>query len=85
MKFGYIILAIVIASIASIIYGFTIQELEIAKGNKFIGIGTVGIFLIAMPIFLIKESKGKSMQKYMLTKENIEKMKAKAVKNNKIK
>jgi hypothetical protein len=29
---------------------------------------------VAMPLFLIKESKGKNMKNYMLTEENIKKM-----------
>jgi len=74
IKFRYIILFIVIASISSIIYGFTIEEENPVTANKFIGGGTVGLFLLAMPLFLFKESRGKSMKDYMLTNENIKKM-----------
>lgn len=77
MKFKYLILVIVLASIASIIYGFTIKTEDSAKADKYIGGGTVCLFLIAMPLFLIKESRGKKMKDYMLTKENIDKMKMK--------
>jgi len=77
MKMKYVIVLIVLASFALIIYGFTIKEAESLKANRCIGFGTVGLFLIAMPLFLIKESKGKRMNDYMLTKENIEKMQAK--------
>ena len=45
--------------------------------NKYIGFGTVGLFLIAMPIFLIKESKNRKVKDYMLTEENIRKMQGK--------
>lgn len=74
MKLKYSIVLIVIASFTSIIYGFQIKNNDELFGHKLIGLGTVGLFLVAMPLFLIKESKGKKMKDYMLTKENIEKM-----------
>ncbi len=73
----YIILIIVLASFSAIIYGFTIQEAHLATANKYIGFGTVGLFLLAMPLFLYKASKGKNVKDYMLTEENIKKMQAK--------
>ncbi len=77
MKLKYLITLILLASIVSIIYGFTIEEEQVTLAQKCIGLGTVGIFLIAMPLFLIKESKGKKMKDYMLNEENIRKMKGK--------
>ena len=73
----YIISLILLAFLASIIYGFSISEEDLALSNKCIGFGTVGIFLVAMPLFLIKVSKGKKMKDYMLTEENIRKMQGK--------
>lgn len=73
----YIISLIVLASIGAIIYGFSIQEEQMALGNKYIGLGTAGLFLLAMPLFLYKESKGKKMNDYMLTEDNIRKMQGK--------
>ncbi len=73
-KLKYFIVLIVLTSFGSIIYGFTIKEEQQLIANKFIGAGTVGLFLVAMPLFLFKESKGKKMKDYMLTKENIKKM-----------
>ncbi|MEC7263787.1 MAG: hypothetical protein VXW38_08610 [Bacteroidota bacterium] len=70
----YIVLLIVIASLTSIIYGLTIEENEPIPAQKFIGGGTAGLFLVAMPLFLFNESKDKNMKDYMLTKENIKKM-----------
>ena len=81
IKFKHLIFGIVLASIASIVYGFTLKSSSDIQADKFIGFGTVGLFLVAMPLFLIKESKGKKMKDYMLTKENIEKMQAKDRKN----
>lgn len=83
MKFKYIITLIVIASLASITYGFVSNTIEPELAHKFIGMGTVGLFLIAMPLFLIKESKGKKMKDYMLNKENIEKMREKEAERSK--
>lgn len=77
MRFKHFIVLIVLASFASIIYGFTLKASTPDNADKFIGLGTIGLFLIAMPLFLIKESKGKKMKDYMLTKENIEKMRKK--------
>ncbi|NNL00880.1 MAG: hypothetical protein HKP39_01255 [Eudoraea sp.] len=82
-KSSYIVLLIVIASIGSIIYGFSILEDNPALANKYIGFGTVGLFLIAMPLFLFKESKGKKVKDYMLTEENIRKMQGRADKKPK--
>lgn len=73
----YIISLVLIASITSIVYGFNISEEDVVLSNKCIGFGTVGIFLVAMPLFLIKVSKGKKMKDYMLTEENILKMQGK--------
>jgi len=74
IRFKHIIVLITLASLASIAYGFTVVEESPSLGHKFIGGGTVGLFLVAMPLFLIKESRGKNFKDYMLNKENIEKM-----------
>lgn len=73
----YIILLIVIASSAAIGYGYSLDETEEASASKYIGSGTLGLFLVAMPLFLYKESKGKKMNDYMLTEENVRKMQGK--------
>lgn len=72
----YFIVFIVLISFASIIYGFNIDEENVTLAHKFIGGGTIGLFLIAMPLFLFKESRGKNMKDYMLNEENIRKMNA---------
>ncbi len=73
----YLIISVVLASLASIIYGFSIQEEHLTLANKYIGFGTVGLFLVAMPLFLINYSRGKKMKDYMLNEENILKMRGK--------
>ena len=59
------------------IYGFSLDDNEEDLANKYIGSGTVLLFLVAMPLFLIRESKGKKMNDYMLTEENVRKMQGK--------
>ncbi len=74
MKLKHIIVLIVLASFVSITYGFNIKADNEALASKYIGFGTLALFFVAMPLFLYKESKGKKMKDYMLTKENVEKM-----------
>lgn len=77
----YLITLIVLISIGLIIYGFNLEEQHVDTANRFIGFGTLGLFLLAMPLFLIKESKGKKFKDYMLTDENVRKMQGKKPKN----
>lgn len=70
----YISLLVAIASAAAIIYGFSLQDEQAVQAKKWIGFGTLGLFLVAMPLFLIFESRGKKMKDYMLNEENIHKM-----------
>ena len=72
-----IILLIVLASLGSIAYGFMTFEANETRANQCIGFGVVGLFLLAMPLFLISESRGKKLGDYMLTEENIRKMRGK--------
>ena len=62
MKFRlkYLIVLIVLASFGCIIYGFSIKEEQLALAHKFIGFGTAGLFLVAMPLFLLKKVKGRT-------------------------
>ncbi|MGS0525554.1 hypothetical protein ACU8V7_10485 [Zobellia nedashkovskayae] len=70
----YLVFFITLVCFASIIYGFNIQEENLPLSHKFIGSGTLGLFLVAMPLFLFTYSKGKKMKDYMLTDENVRKM-----------
>lgn len=81
-KLKYLIVFIVLASAGTIIYGFSLKGENLVLANKCIGFGTVGLFLIAMPLFLIKESKGKKVKDYMLTEENLRKMQGKEEKES---
>ena len=77
----YIISIIVFISLGLIIYGFTLDISQAALSHRYIGSGTLGLFLLAMPLFLIKESKGKKFNDYMLTDENVRKMQGKKPRN----
>jgi len=73
----YFTLFITIASFGLIIYGFNLEESQEALSHKYIGSGTLGLFLIAMPLFLYSESKGKKFKDYMLTDESVRRMQGK--------
>ena len=59
MKMKHFIVFVVIAAFFSIGYGFTLKAENETLANKYIGFGTLGLFFVAMPLFLYKESKGK--------------------------
>ena len=68
----YIIALLFIASIGSIITGFVLKPEPIAE--KFIGYGVIGLFLFVIPLFSYHRWKDRKVKDYMLTNENIEKM-----------
>lgn len=75
--FRNILLLFVLGCLGSIAYGLYHLNTPNSYTHQFIGCGTVGLFFVAMPIFLLVESKGKEMKDYLLTTENIEKMQKK--------
>lgn len=60
-----------IASIASIILGY-FMDLEYSQ--KLIGFGVLGLFFIVIPMFSYYRWKDRDPKEYMLTKENLDKM-----------
>jgi hypothetical protein len=62
-----------IASISSIMCGFV---LKIEYSQKLIGFGVLGLFFVVFPLFSCYRWKGKNIKDYMLTQENLDKMKA---------
>ena len=60
-----------IASTISIVCGSTI---DVPHANKLIGFGVVGIFFVVFPLFSYYRWKDKDPKDYMLTKENLDKM-----------
>ncbi|MGB3606692.1 MAG: hypothetical protein WA775_05740 [Psychroserpens sp.] len=70
----YIILLTFLACMISIICGFTI---EVSYSEKLIGFGVLGLFLIVFPMFIYVSWKDKNFKDYMLTQENLDKMRDK--------
>lgn len=68
----YIIAILFITSVGSIIAGFILKPDVIS--DKLIGSGVVGLFIFVIPLFTYHRWKNRKVNDYMLTKENIEKM-----------
>lgn len=66
-----IILFFLVLSLGSIITGYLI-DLEISE--QLIGFGVLGLFFIVFPLFSYHRWKDKDIKNYMLTKENLDKM-----------
>ncbi len=82
IRLKHIVVLITILSFCAIGLGFYLIDSNTNTAHKLIGSGTAGLFLIAMPIFLYKESKRRKVQDYMLTEENIRKMQEKGPKKS---
>jgi hypothetical protein len=67
-----ITLIALITSFASIICGFI---LNVDYSEKLIGFGVAGLFFVVFPLFSYYRWKDKDFKDYMLTQENIDKMK----------
>ena len=67
----YIILIAFLASLGSIICGFL---LDVEYDQKLIGFGVLGLFLVVIPLFSYYRWKDKDVKDYMLSKENLDKM-----------
>lgn len=70
----YLIIILTILALGSILCGF-IFDLEYSQ--KLIGFGVVGLFIIVFPLFSYYRWKDKKVADYMLTKENLQKMRDK--------
>ena len=75
----YLILFLAIAAFTSIILGFT---MEVDYSQKLIGFGVLGIFFLVIPLFTYYHLKNKDIKDYMLTKENLDKMRENQKKHN---
>ncbi|WP_445735897.1 hypothetical protein [Mariniflexile sp.] len=67
----YIILILFLAAFGSILAGYF---LETEYSQKLIGFGVCGLFFIVFPLFSYYRWKDKDVKDYMLTKENLDKM-----------
>ncbi|NAS31804.1 hypothetical protein GTQ40_12525 [Flavobacteriaceae bacterium R38] len=63
-------------------FGFYFKNTQNTQlGDVIIGITIITTAFILMPLFIYRQSKGKKLNDYMLTKENIEKMRDKKGEN----
>jgi hypothetical protein len=76
----YIILILFLASFGSILTGFM---LDVEYSQKLIGFGVLGLFFIVFPLFSYYHWKDKNLKDYMLTKENLDKMREREGDNRK--
>lgn len=67
----YVIWIFFLASFGCILSGYL---LDVAYSEKLIGYGAAGLFFVVFPMFSYYRWKGKDVKDYMITKENIEKM-----------
>lgn len=67
----YLIGILTLIVFASIAYGL-IWDTEYSQ--KFIGFGVLGLFFVVFPLFSYHRWKDKKVEDYMLTKENLQKM-----------
>ena len=67
----YLILLLFLAALGSIVTGYFLEN---EWSQKLIGFGVVGLFLVVFPLFSYYRWKDKNLKDYMLTKENLDKM-----------
>ena len=80
MRAVLIILFLIIA--AGVISGFAIRGNDFKTGEFLIGASIVSLFFIWMPLFIYHRWRNRSFKDYMLTKENIDKMRDEGGKKN---
>jgi hypothetical protein len=71
---NYFLRILLITVVTGIAIGFYVKSSDEKSGHLIIGASIVVGFFILMPIFIYHRWKDRSVKDYMLTKENIEKM-----------
>lgn len=74
MKMKYFLTVLFISVLIALGIGFYIKPDDEATGNLIIGLTLMAGFFILMPLFIYHRWKNRDVKDYMLTKENIEKM-----------
>jgi len=67
----YVIVILFVLSLASIFVGYFV---DFEYSQKLIGFSVVGLFFLVFPLFAYYRWKDKNIKDYMLTKENLDKM-----------
>ena len=70
----YFLSILLILSMAAACYGFYIRPEDPKTGEFLIGLSIAVTFFITMPVFIYHRWKNRSVKDYMLTKDNIDKM-----------
>lgn len=70
----YIFYILILGIICGLCFGFYIKPEDAKTGDLFIGLSIATLFFVLMPLFIYHRWKNKQVKDYMLTKENIEKM-----------
>jgi len=68
----YFIIIATILYLGSILSGLL---LDVNYNQKLIGFGVVGLFMVVFPVFSYYRWKDKDIKDYMITQENLDKMK----------
>lgn len=74
----YVIGILFVLSLASILVGYFV---DFEYSQKLIGFGVAGLFFLVFPLFAYYRWKDKNIKDYMLTKENLDKMRENQKKN----
>ncbi|KAA3620813.1 MAG: hypothetical protein DWP94_11705 [Flavobacterium sp.] len=69
-----VLIILLVAVIGGTATGFYIKPDDETTGNLIIGISVVVIFFVLIPLFIYFRWNKRSFKDYMLTKENIDKM-----------
>ncbi|QFZ54260.1 hypothetical protein FEZ18_05380 [Oceanihabitans sp. IOP_32] len=67
----YLILILFLITSGSILTGLFLDSIY---SEKLIGFGVMGLFFVVFPLFSYRHWKDKNLKDYMLTKENLDKM-----------
>lgn len=71
----WIVRILSVGILIAFVVGFYVRAEEKLKGDQIIGISVLATVFVLMPVFLAYSWKGKKLKDYMLTKENMDKMK----------
>ena len=74
----YLIIFLSIVTLGSIASGLILENV---CSQKMIGFGVAGLFFLVFPLFSYYRWKDKNFKDYMLTKENLDKMRDKGKEN----